>query len=64
MNVQSKKWMKISELAGYLGVHRETAYRYVKKGILPHYRVGNLMFVSKEDVDKAMLSFRQEGVRS
>jgi excisionase family DNA binding protein len=49
-----KKWMSVSEIAEYLGLHENTIYRYLsrKKNKIPSYRVGKLYKFDPIEVDE------------
>ncbi len=46
-----KKWLSVDEASGYLGVKRDTIYRWIEKRGLPAYRIGRLWKFSAEDLD-------------
>jgi excisionase family DNA binding protein len=55
-----KEFLTIDELSEYLSVRRSTLYALVEKGGLPHYRVGRLIRIKRDDVDLWMESRRHE----
>ena len=51
--------MTTKEIAKYLGVHEMTVYRWLKKGILPGFKIGG-RWRSKKDLLDAYLVQRME----
>jgi len=49
-----REWMKVREVAEYLGVSVGTIYNYVSKRKIPHSKKGGLKF-SKSEIDEWML---------
>ena len=40
-----RKSMTVKEMAAYLGVHKDTVYKMVRQGEIPHYRIrGKILF--------------------
>jgi excisionase family DNA binding protein len=55
-----KEYLSIAEAAASLGCHENTVRRYVKRGLLPHFRIfGKFQFIAA-DLDH----FRQRFYRS
>jgi excisionase family DNA binding protein len=44
--------MTVRELSEYLGVHRTTIYKLLRKGDLPAFRIGSDWRFNAEDVDR------------
>jgi excisionase family DNA binding protein len=51
MSDQSKIWLSVDGISQYLGVSKETIYRWVAKKRIPAYRVGKLWKFSVEEID-------------
>ena len=47
----SEPWVKVEEVAGHLGVAKDTVYRWVQSRGLPAHRVGRLLKFKVSDVD-------------
>jgi excisionase family DNA binding protein len=45
------KWLSVDEAAEYLGVKRDTIYRWIKNHNLPTYKVGRLWKFKAEELD-------------
>lgn len=52
--------MTTKEIAKYLGVHEMTVYRWLKKGVLPGFKIGG-RWRSKKDLLDAHLVQKMEG---
>ncbi len=47
-----KKIMNATEVAEYLGLHRETVYLYAKRGEIPAFKIGYNWRFNKKSIDK------------
>jgi excisionase family DNA binding protein len=45
------RWLSVDELAGYLGIKRDTVYKWITRRNLPAHKVGRLWKFRKEEVD-------------
>lgn len=45
------RWLSVDEIAQFLGVGRETVYRWVDKRGMPAHKIGRLWKFKKEEVD-------------
>lgn len=52
------EYMDLKVLSNYLKISKETVYRMLKKGEIPHLRVGKLYRFKKQDID-AWLDFKR-----
>ena len=52
--------MTTKEIAKYLGVHEMTVYRWLKKGVLPGFKIGG-RWRSKKDLLDSYLVKQMEG---
>lgn len=46
------KWMTVKEAASYLKISQMTLFRWMKSGKVTHYKLGNSVRFTKEDLDK------------
>ncbi len=46
------RWMSVDEIAQYLGVSKETIYRWLDRGTIPAHRIGKLWKFKSSDVDE------------
>ncbi|MCA9397139.1 MAG: helix-turn-helix domain-containing protein [Candidatus Omnitrophica bacterium] len=47
--------MSTQEISKYLGVHEMTVYRWLKKGVLPGFKVGGRWRSKKEVLDQFLM---------
>jgi len=47
-----KKVMNLREVAGYLGVHTSTIYKYAQKGTIPAFKIGSDWRFPKKHIDQ------------
>jgi excisionase family DNA binding protein len=45
------RWFSVDEIAGYLGVKRDTVYKWIERRKMPAHKVGRLWKFRKEEVD-------------
>jgi excisionase family DNA binding protein len=50
-DVTSDRWLSVDEIAGYLGVKRDTIYKWIDRKKLPAHKVGSLWKFRKEEID-------------
>lgn len=46
------RWLSVEEIATYLGIKRDTVYRWISENRMPAHRMGRLWKFRKEDVDE------------
>jgi excisionase family DNA binding protein len=46
------RWLSVDEIAAYLGVKRDTVYKWIDLKGMPAHKVGRLWKFRKEDVDQ------------
>ncbi|AYF43706.1 hypothetical protein BALOs_0695 [Halobacteriovorax sp. BALOs_7] len=52
MNLEvTDRWLSVQEIAQYLGISKETVYRWLEKGKIPSHRVGKLWKFKATEVD-------------
>ena len=47
-----KKVMNLREMAGYLGVHTSTIYKYAQNGSIPAFKIGSDWRFPKKHIDQ------------
>jgi excisionase family DNA binding protein len=47
----SERWLSVEEIAGHLGVSKETIHRWLSKSKIPAHRVGKLWKFKTSEVD-------------
>jgi excisionase family DNA binding protein len=45
------RWLSVDEISTYLGVTRDTVYKWLSERDLPAHKIGRLWKFNKEDVD-------------
>ncbi len=45
------RWLSVEEISSYLGVTKDTVYKWLNERELPAHKVGRLWKFKKEDVD-------------
>lgn len=46
------RWLSVTEIATYLGVTRDSVYRWIDSKSMPRHRVGRRWKFRKEEVDE------------
>jgi len=46
------RWLSVDEIAVYLGIKRDTVYRWINERNLPGHKIGRLWKFRKEEVDE------------
>jgi excisionase family DNA binding protein len=54
--VMEDRWLSVDEIAAYLGVKRDTIYKWIDEKALPAHRIGRLWKFKKEEVDGWVLT--------
>ena len=45
------RWLSVDEIANYLGVKRDTVYKWITRRKMPAHKAGRLWKFRKEEVD-------------
>lgn len=59
-NLMEDRWLSVEEIATYLGVTRDSIYRWVASRGLPGHRVGRLWKFRRDEVDEWVRSGRAD----
>ena len=46
------RWLSVVDIAEYLGVKKDTVYKWLSKKTIPAHKVGRLWKFKKDEVDK------------
>ena len=46
------RWLSVDEIAAYLGIKRDTVYRWISARNLPGHKIGRLWKFRKEEIDE------------
>ena len=50
-DVTSDRWLSVDEIAGYLGVKRDTIYKWIERKKMPAHKVGSLWKFNRAEID-------------
>jgi excisionase family DNA binding protein len=48
----AERWVSVSQVAGHLGVARDSIYRWIERKAFPAHRVGRLLRFKLSEVDE------------
>jgi excisionase family DNA binding protein len=51
-DLTTDRWLSVDEIASYLGVKRDTIYKWIERKKMPAHKVGSLWKFRKEEVDR------------
>ncbi|MBN2785878.1 MAG: helix-turn-helix domain-containing protein [Pontiellaceae bacterium] len=46
------RWLSVDEIGGYLGVTRDTVYKWISDKKMPAHKIGRLWKFKKDEVDE------------
>jgi len=46
------RWLSVDEIAIYLGVKRDTVYKWIRDKAMPSHKIGRLWKFKKDEVDE------------
>lgn len=46
------RWLSVDEIAAYLGIKRETVYKWIERRRMPAHKVGRLWKFKLDEVDR------------
>ena len=52
------RWLSVDEIAVYLGVKRDTVYKWIERKSMPAHKVGRLWKFRRSEVDEWVTSGR------
>ena len=52
MDDMNERWLSVDEICKYLGVRKDTVYKWIDKHNMPAHRMGRLWKFKKEQVDQ------------
>lgn len=50
------RWLSVDEIAAYLGIKRDTVYRWIDNKKMPAHKVGRLWKFRRADIDQWVVS--------
>jgi excisionase family DNA binding protein len=49
--VAMDRWLSVEEIAAYLGIKRDTVYKWIERKKMPAHKVGSLWKFKRDEVD-------------
>ena len=49
--MMNDRWLSVDEIAAYLGIKRDTVYKWIERRDMPAHKAGRLWKFRKEEVD-------------
>ncbi|MEK6645571.1 MAG: helix-turn-helix domain-containing protein [Candidatus Firestonebacteria bacterium] len=59
-----KRYLKLTEVAGYTGLSENTLYRWSREGKIPVCKISNLLRFDKVKIDEWMNNFERENINA
>lgn len=50
-SMMEDRWLSVDEIAAYLGIKRDTVYKWINEKQMPAHRMGRLWKFRKDEVD-------------
>ena len=50
------RWLSVDEIAAYLGIKRDTVYKWIEQKNMPAHKVGRLWKFRTDEIDQWVLS--------
>jgi excisionase family DNA binding protein len=51
-SVTNERWLSLDEIADYLGIKRDTVYKWIDRRQMPAHKVGSLWKFKRDEVDE------------
>ena len=51
-SVMEDRWLSVDEIAAYLGIKRDTVYKWISERQMPGHKIGRLWKFNKKEVDE------------
>ena len=51
-SVMEDRWLSVDEISAYLGIKRDTVYKWISEKQMPSHRMGRLWKFRKDEVDE------------
>lgn len=51
-SVTDDRWLSLEEIAAYLGIKRDTAYKWINRKNMPAHKVGSLWKFKRDEIDE------------
>lgn len=50
-NASNDRWLSVAEIAAYLGIRRDTVYKWIDRRNMPAHKVGSLWKFKRDEID-------------
>ncbi len=50
-DVAADRWLSVEEIAGYLGIKKDTVYKWIERKKMPAHKLGSLWKFKRDEVD-------------
>lgn len=50
-NLTDDRWLSVDEIAAYLGIKRDTVYKWIERKQMPAHKVGSLWKFKRDEID-------------
>lgn len=60
----SERWLSVEEIAAYMGISRETIYKWLEKKSIPAHKIGRQWKFKASEVDQWVIDGRAADPRS
>ena len=54
--MMEERWLSVDEIAGHLGIKRDTVYKWISERRMPGHKIGRLWKFNKKEVDAWVMS--------
>jgi excisionase family DNA binding protein len=51
-SVSEDRWLSLEEIATYLGIKRDTVYKWINRKNMPAHKVGSLWKFKRDEIDE------------
>jgi len=51
-SVTEERWLSLEEIATYLGIKRDTVYKWINRRKMPAHKVGSLWKFKRDEIDE------------
>ena len=58
------RWLSVDEIAAYLGIKRDTVYKWISERQMPGHKIGRLWKFNKQEVDEWVKSGEAKRTKS
>ena len=50
--MKEERWLSVNDIAEYLGIRRETVYKWLERKDMPAHKVGRLWKFKRDEIDQ------------